>query len=473
MNRRVAFSLVAIVCALSAQAKWEFKNGGSWGYVRYVDGDGKVQTSFDIDAAASTDDEVIITKQGGASVQPTALDFEEIENDIGKKIVQIGSIKPTKVVGKVKLGHIRRIVGGDAFMGCASITEFDAPELVEVGDSAQNGAFKGCSALQKVNFPKIEYLGSGAFTSCTNLSDLGTMWLTVKHIGSQVFQNLGCVLGDVYLSVATNVGQNAFRGCSITRFEAPVLETMGMYQFYQNSTITEVKLPALTNIAASCFYQCSALTNIELNSIVTLPANTFSQASGLKRLVLSDSIKDMPAGVFSNCTTPESIEPLFPKALETMGEGVYAGMKSLCSPVVFDCPNMTTIPAKTFQNCVLISNIVIKTPVTAIGDYAFQNIKHWASFTFHCDKPTLGTSWWTANNWEKIQGFLKIADKDCADSWLAATETTSKAQLYEQQKNKDEFDNPGARKTLGCFAFGNGAAWLMKDWPSGFMLLLR
>lgn len=461
---RLIVGFAVLLTAYAAQATWTYY---SWGGLR--DSDGK----WNFNVALDEDGNVIIRSQGsGSYTYDTVLDFEEIERDIGRQIVELVALKPVTLEGKVYLPHVKKI-GAQCFLGCKKITEIEAPELVYIADSVNNGVFKNCSALTKISFPKLEYVGAEAFYSgCKSLSDLGNL-SKVKHIGGSAFRETTALSGDIYLESLTNLMDSAFRESNIITFEAPQLLHLAGTVFYNCHKLTDVQMPSVLSVGSQCFYASESVTNVVMGSVVTLASQAFRQMTGLERVVLGNSVTNIPEGLFLYSNNIKIIEPFFPKSLISMAESSYAGRSYLSGDVVFDCPSMTTIPAKTFQNCTQISNIVIKTPVTAIGESAFGNIRPWATMTFYCDLPALGASWWMAKNWDAIQGNLVLAKKDIVDSWLASEKTTSKADLYTKQKNKDEYRNPGPRKTLGCFAFGNGAAWIVKGWSSGLMLLIR
>lgn len=69
--------------------------------------------------------------------------------------------------GHVRIPHGVRVVGTQAFGGCASLVSVELPEgLVEVGE----GAFARCVSLKEVSFPStIRRIDADAFARCVSL----------------------------------------------------------------------------------------------------------------------------------------------------------------------------------------------------------------------------------------------------------------------------------------------------------------
>lgn len=166
----------------------------------------------------------------------------------------------------------------------------------------------------------------------------------VESIGKNVFKNNKTITSIELPDYLYSIGDGAFEGCEN-------LQTV-------NST-------GITEIGAHAFSGCKSLENISLTGITSVGDYAF-KGTALKKVYL-DCLNTLGKGVFSNCTS-----------LET----VYADAKYISEEAFYNCtvltnvnlPDVTEIGRKAFMYCSSLSNI--STPeLQNIGDYAFSECK--------------------------------------------------------------------------------------------------
>ena len=138
-------------------------------------------------------------------------------------------------------------------------------------------------------------------------------------------------LTGVDLSGATNltsIGKGIFEGCK---------------------NLASVTLPnTLTEISDNMFYKCAALTGLTIPTSVTKIGEKAFSESGIVEITLPASITDMGNSVFLSCAS--------------LKKATFASGMEL---------NTNTLPASTFERCVILESFTLPTTVTTIGEKAF------------------------------------------------------------------------------------------------------
>ncbi len=101
-----------------------------------------------------------------------------------------------------------------AFYNCSNLTEVIIQTTAGIGEGNTNtayGAFGGCTKLTKVVLPEeVDTVGGYAFKGCTTLTDF-SQFKHIKKLEKGAFQNSG-VSGNLILNT-TSIGAFAFDGC--------------------------------------------------------------------------------------------------------------------------------------------------------------------------------------------------------------------------------------------------------------------
>jgi hypothetical protein len=131
-----------------------------------------------------------------------------------------------------------KIIGANAFDGCAVLEDMNLPELGSTGDNA----FRNCKSIAIVDLPELVSIGASAFYGCTALE-------------------------TVNLPKLESIGNTAFRGCTaLTEADFPEVTSVETYTFYGCTALETVNLPKLESIGNTAFRGCTALTEITLGA---------------------------------------------------------------------------------------------------------------------------------------------------------------------------------------------------------------
>ena len=314
-------------------------------------------------------------------------------------------------------------VGRSAFANCTSLTTITNPERLT---GAFNNAFENCTSLESLDISGLRIAQSNLFAGCTSLTQV-TM-SSDTNLGVGMFAN--CTSLESIVIKASKVPDGAFYGCTNLKtvtFEGSV-DYIGEQAFSGCSSITLITLPDGTyTLGENAFDGCTSLTKVtfgqgtNLQGDIILPfegctslakievdANNENYASvgGVlydkqKTTVLfvpvlatgytiPDSVTKVGASAFAGNTNLTTIDlsryeeigayafagtglrtVTIPATLTVISEGMFANATQLSS-VTFDAnAQLTTVGDYAFENCNMLSQIVLPETVTEIGDGAF------------------------------------------------------------------------------------------------------
>jgi hypothetical protein len=280
------------------------------------------------------------------------------------------------------------IIGGEAFEGCANLTNFTISDSVtSIGDSA----FRDCVNLTNVNIGKgVTIIGSWTFAYCASLTGLYFQG-NAPSVGSYVFYNDNNA-AVYYLQGATGWGAT-FGGLPTVLWNLPT--QIPFTYTTNNGTITitgytgsggAVSIPSIitglpvTSIGNSTFIYCSSLTSVTIPDSVTNIGNTaFCWCTNLTSVTIPSSVTSIGNAAFRCCTnlamitvdpsnsTYSSVDGvLFDKSQTTLIQCPGGKVGS------YTIPNSVTIVGNVaFEFCASLTSIMIGTNVTNIGDGAF------------------------------------------------------------------------------------------------------
>ena len=188
------------------------------------------------------------------------------------------------------------------------------------------------------------------FKEGTN-SDTGEKYYSV--IGMGTCTDTVVVLPAEYNGApVTRIANNAFKGTNIERIYFP---------------------ESITEIAHRAFAGCEALTKVGLpDSLKTLGGNAFLDCKGITALYIGSSIEKISDNAFAGCTNIDVV--YLPESLTEMGESVFEGCRGL-GKVVFYCTALEEIPASTFNECIMLQEIVFPASLKVIGADAFRGCR--------------------------------------------------------------------------------------------------
>ena len=180
-----------------------------------------------------------------------------------------------------------------AFSGNTRLTKVTLGEkVVKIGDAA----FKGCTVLDTITVPAaVTEIGNEAFSGCTGLKNKDTATgkgfsfennSTLQSIGDEAFKGVSITELKIPSSV-TSIGEGAFRESKLTSVEIPAsLTSISDYAFYSCKSLKTVKVAAVNEIGVYAFYDCDALTyygnstgtdTVDLGGVTKLGAMSFAK----------------------------------------------------------------------------------------------------------------------------------------------------------------------------------------------------
>ena len=197
-------------------------------------------------------------------------------------------------------------ISNDAFRDHTKLRSVDMPSITYIEDGYKdsyytyNGAFTGCSNLSDVNMPAATSIGKGAFEDCHALTNVSLPVAT--SIGDSAFYN--CVaLTSVSLPVATTIGWGAFYNCdALTSVSLPAATIIDGGAFEDCHALTSVSLPAATSIGDYAFWGCKSLTSVSMPVATSIGNKAFSDCSSLCDIYVGDQPAQCGTDPFSKVT---------------------------------------------------------------------------------------------------------------------------------------------------------------------------
>lgn len=369
--KRLTIALTALIAAFAAEAKtvWTYSVEGKQAYITDESG-----WKFKVQNVTIGDVTGIGTAFSGRVSVGTdgELDFSSITDAEGNSytFIQFGGYEyqsgpDTSLITSINAPDCISVIGGYNFgYSCYALTSVTLNEnVVEIGDRA----FMDCKAL--VNFypttcPKLKTVGSYAFGGSRAayvlpLTGIDFVFPALETVGGQAFYRAGC--RSITALKLVSVGKQAF---AETKFggdwDEPDLLTVGDFA-WQSSGIQGISMPKVQSIGASAFNGCASLTNV----------------------VVGEDLKTLGQQAFYNCTALTSFSPLLPANMTSIGDMVFDGCQALSGELVYDCPDLLTVPPQLVRNCYGLTNLIVKTPVSALGAGCFANIKNSPSIYFY------------------------------------------------------------------------------------------
>ena len=243
-------------------------------------------------------------------------------------------------------------------------------------------AFWSCSSLSEIVIPSsVTSIGDSAFSGCYSLSEI-VIPSSVTNIGDWAFSGCDSLSEIVIPSSVTSIGDHAFSGCA---------------------SLSEIVIPSsVTSIGDSAFSWCSSLKYISIpKSVICLNGNPFAGWNGkleclspnfvyeddvlfnkdksriisfrnrnVKSYVIPSSVTSIDRA-FSWCSSLSEI--VIPSSVTSIGDWAFYGCDSLLEIVIPS--SVTSIGDCAFWDCYSLLEIVFPSSVTSIGDSAFNECK--------------------------------------------------------------------------------------------------
>ncbi len=240
----------------------------------------------------------------------------------------------------------------------------------------------------------ITELGFYAFRGCTNLKSV-TIPESVTRILSEAFSGCTSLTSVTIPENVTTIGRSAFNGCaSLTSVTIPgKVSSIGDYAFFGCTGLTSVTIPgSVTSIGSGAFSGCTGLTSVSIPASVTsIDGYVFQGCTKLKDIYITDLSAWLNINFSSYYSNPLYFggnlylngelltELVIPSGVTEIGDYVFLGYTSLTSVTIPE--GVTSIGDSAFYNCTSLSSVAIPEGVTSIGFRAFGNCTGLTSVT--------------------------------------------------------------------------------------------
>ena len=360
---------------------------------------------------------------GGSAFSSTPLYKDESNWTDGVLYIDNCLIEAKSTIsGAYNIKEGTRVIAGNAFRACTSLTAMDIPNsVVGIG----RGAFNCCSALTSVVIPSgVTSIEDYTFNECTSLSSI-TLPNTITRIGDFALSNCSTLVSFDMPSRLQSIGKAAFGNCSGLTSAIVIPEGVTCIAdsaFLLCTHIPSITLPqTITQIGDYAFSNCLALTSITIpknvtkigsfafnycypTTIVVANGNTHYDSRDNCNAIIETANNKLIKGC-CNTTIPNTVTQIegyafvyhacpssitIPKSVVNIGLFSFYGCYNLSSIVVengnpiYDSRDncnaiIETASNNLFKGCV---NTTIPNTITSIGDYAFDNV-----FIFRSDNP--------------------------------------------------------------------------------------
>lgn len=234
-------------------------------------------------------------------------------------------------------------IGDGAFSSCSKLTSITIPASLKKIDSCEFGAFERCTGLVRVNWNAVDCQLTecmSPFKDCTGI-EVVNIGEGVKKIPAGCFDNLKNLLKVTISSTVEEIGQTG-------KYYSPRYDMdFNYYGAFAScpklKTVTFAENSHLKIIGTGAFIYCTALKEIIIPASVELIANSafkgdYNDGSALEKVTFANGskLKKISSQAFAHCNSLISIE--LPEGLTTLGD------EDIDDDGVFsDCTSLTTI----------------------------------------------------------------------------------------------------------------------------------
>ena len=170
-------------------------------------------------------------------------------------------------------------------------------------------------------------------------------------------------------------------------------------KYYNCKSLTSVTIPnSVTSIGGGAFYECTSLTSVTIpNSVTSIGDYAFSGCSGLTSVNITDLVTWCKINFDNYSNNPlvyahrlylngeEITDLVIPSSVTSIGNYAFSGCTSLTSVIIHN--SVTSIGYSAFSDCTGLTSVTIGNSVTSIGNIAFSGCKSLAEVTCKAKTP--------------------------------------------------------------------------------------
>ena len=326
-------------------------------------------------------------------------------------------------------------IGKSAFVGCASLKtfyapeaktfdeSFDAPDILQIEEltigcdlkkihasnawqpnnsityepwlstsnqSRLNPGFTKNQHLKSLTLTGITNIGAQAFEECINLNtvnltrpDLSVQVLIINSSSSSSTATSSSAAESMSLLPTGDIGSSAFKKCtSLNKISAPYFRIIHNHAFEGCSALTEIDFPKVVEIKTGAFSNCSSLSKVIMPICAKMANDAFNSVSTLTYLDIGlssipnifSSQKQLNTVIMSLAT--DIAENAFAVDDKEVPKPSTSTTEAVAGKEFFiqemQVPALTKIQKKAFYNCISIPAI-ISPNVSEVWHNAFAN----------------------------------------------------------------------------------------------------
>ena len=319
-------------------------------------------------------------------------------------------------------------IGENAFMGCSNLTNVHLPKNLK---KIRCFTFAKCKSLSSIIIPDgVENIYFSAFKGCINIKELvipnSYKYINIDEVENDINSEL---LGletplfnsSVFLSLPKTykghysvpkgievIVPGAFAECNeLTSIELPdSVLVLGEFAFQNCSNLTDIRLSEnISVLSVGAFEGCTSLIGLTIpDGVKKIEASALGSCTSLKEIIIPNGVKRIEDRAFDNCVKLERV--FIPKTTEISGlaftscnslvESLIIQNKLIKVPTSYSGKyivdeKIEVISDGAFQNCNLITHVVLPSRIKEIGRYCFENCEKLATLKENYQNPVLFT----------------------------------------------------------------------------------
>ena len=281
---------------------------------------------------------------------------EKTQNWVARNdIIPYEAFKDKNTLSHFSFPEIITYIGSSAFSNTSLSGALIVPDdVIEIGQYAFRGTLIGSVSFS----PRLNRIGSYAFSTCTSLTGTLTLPETLTYIDDSAFMDCSFT-GELHLPNSLEyIGSRAFQNCGYfvgnLRIPDKITELYG-WTFYSSN-----KTPFRNG-------------TLNLNNVTKYGVCDFCNCAFIGELIIPEGTSEIPTDFFYNnderCANLTRV--VLPNSLRRIGTEAFAGQKKMCKNIVFP-EGLILIGKNAFGGCSQIHSIELPSTIQMIDQTAFS-----------------------------------------------------------------------------------------------------